>query len=110
MIARIRAGSLTTDSVSAIGLCVATSASVSGSVTVPPWNRKSPVSSSMNTAGQLSPFVFGSMPTKRSVMGFSLIGRLRNIALPRMSPGSPRPSRSQGLPLSGPARGQLAAR
>ncbi len=52
MIARIRPGSLTTDSLSATGLCWPTSASVRVSVTVQPWNRKSPVSSSTNTAGQ----------------------------------------------------------
>jgi hypothetical protein len=80
MICRIRAGSLTTDSLSAIGLCLATSASVTGSVTVQPWNTKSPVSSSTNTAGQWSPFVPGSMPAERSAMRFSLFGGLRNIA------------------------------
>jgi hypothetical protein len=37
MIARIRAGSLTTDSLSAIGLRLAMSASISGSVTVQPF-------------------------------------------------------------------------
>jgi hypothetical protein len=52
MIARIRAGSLTTDSSSAIRLWPSTSASVAGWVTLQPWNSKSPVSSSMNTAGQ----------------------------------------------------------
>ena len=83
MICRIRAGSLTTDSLSAIGLRLATSASVTGSVTVQPWNTKSPVSSSTNTAGQWSPFVPGSMPAKRSAMSFfSLFDGLRNIALP----------------------------
>ena len=79
MICRIRTGSLTTDSLSSIGLRLATSASASESVTVQPWNKKSPVSSCTNTAGQWSPFVPGSMPTKRSVMGFSF-GGLRNIA------------------------------
>ena len=37
MIVRIRAGSLTTDSLSATGLCWPTSASVLASVTVQPW-------------------------------------------------------------------------
>ena len=81
MICRIRAGSLTTDSLSAIGLRLATSASVTRLVTVQPWNRKSPVSSSM-------------MPTNRSAMSFSLLGGLRNIAPHRMSPGLRLPSRS----------------
>ena len=82
MICRIRAGSLTTDSLSAIGLCLATSASAAGSVTVQPWNTKSPVSSSTKTAGQWSPFVPGSMPANRSAISFSLFDGLRNIALP----------------------------
>ena len=68
MIARIRAGSLTRDSLSAIGLWLSASASVCGSVTVQPWNSMSPVSSSMNTAGQLTPLVPGSIAMKRSAM------------------------------------------
>jgi hypothetical protein len=36
MISRMRAGSLTTDSLSAMGLCWATSASILGSMTVQP--------------------------------------------------------------------------
>ena len=80
MICRIRAGSLTTDSLSAIGLCPAMADSVSGSVTVQPWSRKSPVSSSMNTAGQWSPPVSGSMPMKRSAMRYPLLVALRIFA------------------------------
>jgi hypothetical protein len=68
MTARMRAGSLTTDSLSAMGLWRLTSVSVCGSVTVHPWNSRSPVSSSMNTAGQLSPPVFGSIAMKVSAM------------------------------------------
>ena len=71
MISRMRAGSLTTDSLSAVGLCWATSASILGSMTVQPWKIKSPVSSSMKTAGQLSPPVSGSMPAKTSAMDSS---------------------------------------
>jgi hypothetical protein len=68
MIARIRAGSLTRDSLSAMGLWLPASASVCGSMTVQPWNSRSPVSSSMNTAGQLTPSVPGSIAMKRSAM------------------------------------------
>jgi hypothetical protein len=68
MIARIRAGSLTTDSSAATLLCPSTSASVAVSVTVQPWNSKSPVSSSTNTAGQCSVSVSGSIATNRSAM------------------------------------------
>ena len=93
MICRIRAGSLTTDSLSAIGLCPAMAASVSGSVTVQPWSRKSPVSSSMNTAGQWSPPVSGSIPMKRSAMRFPLLVTLRRFAPSSGSPGSPGKSR-----------------
>jgi hypothetical protein len=89
MMCRIRAGSLTTDSLSAIGLCPAMADSVSRSVTVQPWSRKSPVSSSMNTAGQWSPPVSGSIPTKRSVMSYPLLVALRVFA--------PSQSRSEGL-------------
>jgi hypothetical protein len=53
---------------SAIGLCWLDSASVFGSVTVQPWNRKSPVFSSMNTAGQWLVSVSGSIAMKRSAM------------------------------------------
>jgi SAM-dependent methyltransferase len=42
-IARIRAGSLTTDSPPARGLCLPASSSVAGSVTLQPWNRRSPL-------------------------------------------------------------------
>jgi hypothetical protein len=42
MIARIRAGSLTTDSSSAIRLWPSTSASVAGWVTVQPWEQQVP--------------------------------------------------------------------
>lgn len=66
MIALIRAGSLTTDSPSPIRLCPPTSASVAASVTVRPWNSMSPVSCSMNTAGQCSVSVSGSIAMKRS--------------------------------------------
>jgi hypothetical protein len=66
MISRIRAGSLTTDSLSATGLRRLTSASVPASVTVHPWNSRSPVSSSTNTAGQWSLSVSGSIAMKIS--------------------------------------------
>ncbi len=68
MVARIRAGSLTTDSLSATGLRRLTSASVAGSVTVQPWNSRSPVSSSTNTAGQWSLSVSGSIAIKMSAI------------------------------------------
>ena len=68
MVARIRAGSLTTDSLSATRLHRLTSASVAGSVTVQPWNNRSPVSSSTNTAGQWSLSVSGSIVIKISAM------------------------------------------
>ncbi len=68
MIVRIRPGSLTTDSLSATRLCWPTCASIRASVTVQPWNRKSPVSSSTNTAGQWSVSVSGSMAMKTSAM------------------------------------------
>lgn len=80
MIVRIRPGSLTTDSLSATGLCWPTSASVRESVTVQPWNRKSPVSSSTNTAGQWSVSVSGSMAMKTSAMVTSWIEGLRKLA------------------------------
>jgi hypothetical protein len=69
----IRAGSRTTDSPAAAGLCLAISARSCGSVTVQPWNTKSPVSASVNTAGQLSPLVSGSIPmnTNRIDVSFS---------------------------------------
>ncbi len=69
----IRAGSRTTDSLSAIGLCRPTSASVWESVTVQPWNSRSPVSSSANTAGQWSLSVSGSIAMKTSAMVASWI-------------------------------------
>jgi hypothetical protein len=59
MVARIRAGSLTTDSLSATGLRRLTSASVAGSVTVQPWNSRSPSFLFENTAGQWSRSVSG---------------------------------------------------
>lgn len=68
MVARIRAGSLTTASLSATGLRRLTSASVAGSVTVQPWNSRSPVSSSTNTAGQWSLSVSGSIAMNISAM------------------------------------------
>jgi len=68
MVSRIRAGSLTTDSFPATGLCRLTSASVAGSVTIQPWNSRSPVSSSTNTAGQWSLSVSGSIAMKISAM------------------------------------------
>lgn len=64
MINFIRAGSLTTDSWSAIGLCRLMFPSMSGSVTVHPWNRKSPLSVSRKTAGQFASLVWGSIPMK----------------------------------------------
>jgi len=80
MISRIRAGSLTTDSLSAMGLCLATSSRILGSVTVQPWKIRSPVSSSVNMAGQLSPSVPGSMPAKTSAMVASWTSELREFA------------------------------
>ena len=68
MIARIRAGSLTTDSSAATGLYRLISVSVCVSVTVQPWKSRSPDSSSTNTAGQLSPPVPGSMARKTKAM------------------------------------------
>jgi len=68
MIFRMRAGSRTRLSLSAIGLCWLDSASVVGSLTVQPWKSRSPVSSSRNTAGQLSPFVCGSIARKLIAM------------------------------------------
>lgn len=68
MIALMRAGSLTTASLRAIRLWPSTSDSVAGSVTVEPWNNRSPVPSSMNTAGQCSVSVSGSIATNRSAM------------------------------------------
>jgi hypothetical protein len=65
---RIRAGSRTRLSLSASGLYVPDSASVRGSVTAGPWARRSPVSSSRNKAGQLSPLVSGSIARNRSAM------------------------------------------
>lgn len=105
MICRIRAGSLTTDSLSAIGLCLAMADSVSGSVTVQPWSRKSPVSSSMNTAGQWSPPVSGSMPMKRSAMRYPLLVALRAFApfqghpddLGQSTPGTGLPATGYGI-------------
>ena len=82
MIVRIRAGSLTTDSLSATGLCWPTSASVRASVTVQPWNSRSPVSSSTNTAGQWSLSVSGSIAMKTSAMGCLLDRGLRELASP----------------------------
>jgi len=81
MISRIRAGSLTTDSLSATRLRPSTSASSAGSETVQPWNSKSPVSSSTNKAGQWSVSVSGSIATNSSAM-VNLPGfQLRWIAL-----------------------------
>lgn len=71
MIALIRAGSLTRLSLSAIGLCWPASASVPVSATVHPWKSRSPLSSSMKTAGQLSPSVSGSIAMNRSGMACS---------------------------------------
>src|SRR5208282_1994650 len=65
-IALITGGSFTTDSLAPIGLCLATSASCAGSVTVSPWNQISPVSSSTNTAGHWLSGVSGVIPTKLS--------------------------------------------
>src|SRR6266480_3152000 len=65
-IARITGGSFTTDSLAPIGLCLAISASSTGSVTVSPWNQISPVSSSTNTAGPWLSGVSGVIPTKLS--------------------------------------------
>lgn len=100
MIARIRAGSLTTDSLSAIRLWPPTSASVAASVTVQPWNSRSPVSSSTNTAGQWSVSVSGSIAMNFSPM-ISLLGwRLRLIApFYRLSPGIRRWSRPGVIPI-----------
>lgn len=61
MMSRIRGGSRTTDSSPAILLWPLTSESTSGSVTVHPWNSRSPVDSSMNTAGQWLVSVSGSI-------------------------------------------------
>lgn len=77
MIARIRAGSLTRLSLSAIGLCVPDSASVFGSVTVHPWKSRSPDSSSRNRAGQLSPSVSGSIAKNLSATVTSLAAQTR---------------------------------
>jgi hypothetical protein len=63
-----------------MGLCFATVASILGSVTVQPWKIRSPVSSSMSTAGQLSPPVSGSMPAKTSAMVVSWMLKLRELA------------------------------
>src|SRR6266480_2511172 len=65
-IARITGGSFTTDSLAPIGLCLAISASSTGSVTASPWNQISPVSSSTNTAGHWLSGVSGVIPTKLS--------------------------------------------
>ena len=73
-IARITGGSFTTDSLAPIGLCLATSASSTGSVTVSPWNQISPVSSSTNTAGHWLSGVSGVIPTKLSRITASSIG------------------------------------
>lgn len=80
MISRIRAGSLTTDSLSATGLRWLTSASVAESVMVQPWNRRSPVSSSTNTAGQWSLSVSGSIVMKISAMIVLRVQQLRQLA------------------------------
>lgn len=64
----MRAGSLTTDSLAATLLRPSTSASVAGSVTVQPWTSRSPVSLSVNTAGQCSVSVSGSSASKSSDM------------------------------------------
>lgn len=77
MVARIRAGSLTTDSLSAIGLRRLTSASVAELVTVQPWNSRSPVSSSTNTAGQWSLSVSGSIVMRISAMIILRVRQLR---------------------------------
>jgi hypothetical protein len=74
MIDRITGGSFTTDSREPIGLCPATSASPTGSVTVSPWNQMSPVPSSTYTAGHSLSGVFGVMPTKLSCTMVSKIG------------------------------------
>jgi hypothetical protein len=68
MIDFIRAGSLTTDSPGPNGLCAAAAAKSRVSVTVQPWNTRSPDSSSTKTAGQLSLSVPGSIPMKVSCM------------------------------------------
>jgi hypothetical protein len=81
MTSRIRAGSLTRLSLSASGLCVPDSTRVAGSVTVHPWNNRSPVSSSTNRAGQFSPFVSGSIARKRSAMSVLLDSYLLRLAL-----------------------------
>ena len=73
-IARITGGSFTTDSLAPIGLCLATSASSTGSVTVSPWNQISPVSSSTNTTGHWLSGVSGVIPTKLSRITASSIG------------------------------------
>ena len=86
-IARMRAGTRTRLSLSASGLCLPASASVAGSVTVQPCSRKSPVSSSMNTAGQLFVSLSGSLPMNSSATVISLAQIIaRFCALP----GSPR--------------------
>ncbi len=84
MMSRILAGRLTIDSWSAIRLYPATAARVSGSVTVQPWSRKSPVSSSMNMAGQWSPSVSGPTPMKRSAMGAAFAQLFSRLALPTL--------------------------
>ena len=67
-IARITGGSFTTDSLAPIGLCLATSASSTGSVTVSPWNQISPVSSSTNTAGHWLSGVSGTVKAGQIVV------------------------------------------
>jgi len=95
MMSRIRAGSRTTDSLPAILLWPLTSESVSGSVTVHPWNSRSPVDSSMNTAGQWLVSVSGSIAMNFSAMAVLPGRRLRCIAHP--STVSRQPRASQGL-------------
>jgi hypothetical protein len=96
MIALIRAGSLTTDSPSPIGLRPTTSASVAGSVTDQPWNSMSPVPSSTNTAGQCSLSVSGSIAMKRSAMAVLPGWQLRWLAR-LSSEGHPPVALSQAL-------------
>lgn len=104
MISRMRAGSLTRLSPSASGLCWPDSASVVGSVTVQPWKRRSPVSSSKNRAGQFSPLVPGSIARKRSAMTILRHAYLLILAIqppPRALCRQPPTNRKRGT--SGPA-------
>ena len=88
-IALITGGSFTTDSLAPIGLCLATSASSAGSVTVSPWSQISPVSSSTNTAGHWLSGVSGVIPTKLSrITASSIEGVPKWVFLVEGNPGA----------------------